>query len=240
MEVANILEVSDKALEYIVSTKHIASRGDTLNSTLLTFNISSPVDDVIKVRLEHHRGPRELGPTFELFPDGQPSAPKTKIAHPDKEYVTFPSATLSVDLNTAPYSYGLTCRGDSTPKPEFLCATEPKGRAVIDVPYHLTLGQMSSTGCLFTLPDTLPRSGNTAAPYRTGGGDVRFMLNEFILGAGETIYVSASDSVHSRTGRTWGFGTRMEGDRAGIQEHTVIPLIEGVRGVCQPQRGGGL
>jgi len=115
VEVANILEVSDKALEYIVSTKHIASRGDTLNSTLLTFNISSPVDDVIKVRLEHHRGPRELGPTFELFPDGQPSAPKTKIAHPDKEYVTFPSATLSVDLNTAPYSYGLTFRGDSTP-----------------------------------------------------------------------------------------------------------------------------
>ena len=52
VEVVDILNDGKKngELEYLVATKHIASRGDTLNGTLLTVNISSPCDDIIKIR----------------------------------------------------------------------------------------------------------------------------------------------------------------------------------------------
>jgi alpha-D-xyloside xylohydrolase len=37
-------------------TKVIARRGDTLNRALLTVTLSSPLEGVVKVRIEHHRG----------------------------------------------------------------------------------------------------------------------------------------------------------------------------------------
>jgi len=190
VQVVEILESTSKELEYIVPTKHVASRGDTLNSSLLTVNISSPVDDVIKVTLEHHKGKRERGPSFELFPDGEPIPPLIKITYPSEDHISFTSGSLAVDVNTAPYSYALqfTDTSHSAKKQDFLCATQPKGQAFVDVPYHLTLGQMSSAGCLSTLPDTLPRLDDASAPHKNGGGHVRFMLNEFILSVGETIY----------------------------------------------------
>jgi alpha-D-xyloside xylohydrolase len=46
-------------------TKTIATRGDTLNRTLLTITLSSPLQGVIAVRVDHHTGARR-SKGFEL------------------------------------------------------------------------------------------------------------------------------------------------------------------------------
>jgi hypothetical protein len=145
------------------------------------------MDDVIKVRIDHHQGLRETGPHFELFPDGAPAAPKTSISKGD-EKISFKTGNLSVDLNTAAYSYGLTFSDSTSGSDELLCGVQPKGHAVVDVPHHLTLGLQSESGCLTTLPDSMARTNHFAADATHAQGLVRFMLNELTLSVGETIY----------------------------------------------------
>ncbi|AEJ18893.1 alpha-xylosidase [Gracilinema caldarium] len=53
-------------------TKQINHRGDTLNGTLLTISYSSPMQDVIRVRVEHFRGTKDRGPHYELYSTGNP------------------------------------------------------------------------------------------------------------------------------------------------------------------------
>ncbi|WRT64223.1 uncharacterized protein IL334_001152 [Kwoniella shivajii] len=183
VEVIETLKETDKELEVLVSPKHIASRGDTLNASLLTVSISSPADDILKVRIEHHTGVRHRGPDFELFPDGAPATPKTSISKKDDK-IKFTSGNLSVDLNTAPWSYGLTFRdGDKV-----LTSTQPKGQAAVDMPHHLTLSQASAQSLLGNVHDALPRSDYVTTAQTASGGWVRYMLNEMALGVGETIY----------------------------------------------------
>ena len=55
------IEYSDHCLNgteltVYASSKHISNRGDTLNSGLLTVQISSPRNDVIKVSITHFDG----------------------------------------------------------------------------------------------------------------------------------------------------------------------------------------
>lgn len=146
------------------------------------------MDDVIKVRFDHHQGLRETGPHFELFPDGEPSAPKTSVSRPSEGHISFKSGAVAVDLNTNPRSYGLTFTDSTSGTEEFLCAVEPKGQAVVDVPYHLTFGQQSQMGCMTTLPETMPRHEHVALDSTHQSALVRFMLNELTLSVGETFY----------------------------------------------------
>lgn len=151
---------------------------------LLTVSISSPMDDVLKVRLEHHIGGKNKGPHFELFPDGAPPTPKTAVSRPAEDRIAFKSGSLAVDINTAPKSYALRF----TDSDEFLCATEPKGQGYADVPWHLTFGQQSQGGCLTTLPDSMTRTDHFALDNTRATGLVRYMANELTLSVGETIY----------------------------------------------------
>ncbi|BEJ15127.1 hypothetical protein CspHIS471_0408940 [Cutaneotrichosporon sp. HIS471] len=186
VEVVEVLQENKDGVEFIVAPRHVANRGDTLNSPLLTVSISSPMDDVLKIRLEHHIGGKNKGPHFELFPDGAPSAPKTTVSRPAENHIAFTSGSLGVDINTGPKAYALRfsdCDGD-----EFLCGTEPKGQGYADVPWHLTFGQQSQAGCLTTLADTMVRNDDFALDTTRATGLVRFMVNELTLSIGETIY----------------------------------------------------
>ncbi|KAL7424945.1 hypothetical protein Q5752_000632 [Cryptotrichosporon argae] len=187
VEVVEILEASKDALEYIVAPRHVASRGDTLNSPLLTVHISSPADDILRIRLEHHKGVADKGPHFELFPDGPPPTPKTSVST-SPDCATFTTGALSVAVNTTPRAYGLTFTDATCGAPAFLCGGEPKGHAAVDVPYHHTLSSMSESSCMSALADALPRARHASAAQRVDGGWVRFMLAEVTLSVGETVY----------------------------------------------------
>ncbi len=53
-------------LELCAPTRHIRHRGDTLEGPILAVKLSSPLADVIRVRLEHFTGVAVLGPHFEV------------------------------------------------------------------------------------------------------------------------------------------------------------------------------
>jgi hypothetical protein len=128
------------------------------------------------------------GPDFELFPDGQPSAPKTNVSRPTPDLIRFSSGKLSVSLDTAPHSYGLAFTDSTGPEEKQLCAVETKGHACVDLPYHLTTSSMSATSCLSTLHDAMPNEHHASASQRLEGGWVRYMLAEMTLSVGENIY----------------------------------------------------
>ena len=72
-------------------TQRIQHRGDTLKGPLLTVQFSSPMADVIRVRLTHFARQQPQSPQFELFAD---AAPDVRIAQ-DKAATTLTSGRLS-------------------------------------------------------------------------------------------------------------------------------------------------
>ncbi|WP_296665436.1 alpha-xylosidase [Demequina sp.] len=64
-EEAYDIAAQDGALTVHAPTKVIASRGDVLNRAVLTVTLSSPLEGVVKVRIDHHQGARR-SPGFEM------------------------------------------------------------------------------------------------------------------------------------------------------------------------------
>ena len=64
-EIRSIDKVKDKMLVYS-STKPVPHRGETINATLITTEISSPMNNVVRVKHFHYDGCRESGPRVEL------------------------------------------------------------------------------------------------------------------------------------------------------------------------------
>lgn len=56
-------------LEVYAPVKVTKTRGDSLNATLLTVRYSSPMPNVIKVKVSHYEGAYDAGPYFELNSD---------------------------------------------------------------------------------------------------------------------------------------------------------------------------
>jgi alpha-D-xyloside xylohydrolase len=60
-------------------TRAITSRGDTLNRPVLTMTLSSPLEGVVRVRLEHHVGGGRPRPAFDIAD----AAPAVKVEEDD-------------------------------------------------------------------------------------------------------------------------------------------------------------
>ena len=78
-------------------TKRLNHRGDTLNLPMITVRFSSPMPEVIRVQITHHKGERERKPTFQLYPQ-----PETAVeVRDDAKEATLTSGRLSVRVNKA-------------------------------------------------------------------------------------------------------------------------------------------
>jgi alpha-D-xyloside xylohydrolase len=86
------VKLEPDALTVYAVTKKLKSRGDTLNQALLTVRYSSPMPNVIRVQLAHHRGNPPKKPGFEL--KEQPK-PELSLGE-DAESATLSSGRLSV------------------------------------------------------------------------------------------------------------------------------------------------
>lgn len=89
------VEASRDSLTVYAPTKRIATRGDTLNGALLALEFSSPMADVIRVRLTHHSGGKRKFPNFELL---EQSAAGVAVAA-DETSATLSSGRLSVRIS---------------------------------------------------------------------------------------------------------------------------------------------
>jgi alpha-D-xyloside xylohydrolase len=78
-------------------TKRLNHRGDTLNLPVLTVQFSSPMENVIRVRLFHHKGGRPRKPEFDLQPQ---TAPQVRVTN-DDQAATLTSGQLTVRVEKA-------------------------------------------------------------------------------------------------------------------------------------------
>lgn len=89
---------TDDAMTVYAPTSRITKRGDTLNRPVITVTYSSPMPDVIRVRIEHHQGAVDRGPSFALH--GEDRVP-VHIELRDTEGV-LTSGGLSVRVHRGP------------------------------------------------------------------------------------------------------------------------------------------
>ncbi|QHT54975.1 alpha-xylosidase [Cellulomonas sp. H30R-01] len=95
-DVADV-QLGDDTLTVWSSTAPLTSRGDTLNRPLVTVTFSSPMDDVVGVRIEHFQGGVDRGPHFDLTT--QPAGVKVEPADEDG-VATFTAGALTARVRT--------------------------------------------------------------------------------------------------------------------------------------------
>lgn len=94
------VESEPDALTVYATPKRLAHRGDTLNTPMLTVRLSSPMPDVIRVRLYHHKGTPPRKPEFQLHPQHPQTAPAVTITN-DGQAATLTSGRLTVRVEKA-------------------------------------------------------------------------------------------------------------------------------------------
>lgn len=92
-DIRDVKQSGDSMTVY-AATKVIETKGDTLNGTLLKATYSSPMPDVIRVQLNHHKGKVKKNPEFELYTE--PTDVQIAI---DEEVAELTSGSLSVKVN---------------------------------------------------------------------------------------------------------------------------------------------
>ena len=88
------VQIASGMLTIYAPTKKLNGRGDTLNLALLTVRFSSPMPNVIRVQMTHHKGGKPKKPEFEL--KSQPAA-RVEIGE-DEQAVRLTSGQLSVRI----------------------------------------------------------------------------------------------------------------------------------------------
>ncbi len=94
VQVHDVATESD-ALTVYAATRRITHRGDTLDTGLITVRFASPLPDVIRVQLWHHKGQRPLPPHFTL--NTQPNTP-VQIQN-EADFASLTSGRLTVRIN---------------------------------------------------------------------------------------------------------------------------------------------
>ncbi|PZF84820.1 alpha-xylosidase [Jiangella anatolica] len=88
------VEATENSLTVYAPTQRIRKRGDVLNRPLATVRLSSPMPDVVAVRILHHAGGLQRPPSFEL--PGATATPVTTRAGDDVAELTSGGLTARV------------------------------------------------------------------------------------------------------------------------------------------------
>ncbi|SDU78528.1 alpha-xylosidase [Jiangella alkaliphila] len=88
------VEATESSVTVYAPTQRIRRRGDVLNRPLATVRLSSPMPDVVAVRIVHHAGGLQRPPAFEL--PGATAAPVTTRAGDDVAELTSGGLTARV------------------------------------------------------------------------------------------------------------------------------------------------
>ena len=94
------------SLTVFAPTRRIETRGDTLNRAVVTVRLTSPMLDVIGVRIEHFSGAADAGPRFPLLAT-TPAPVSTEITD-DTASLTSGALTASVSRDSFRLDFGST------------------------------------------------------------------------------------------------------------------------------------
>lgn len=101
--------------------RYIGDKGATLDGGMMTVEFTSPHEDVIGVKLYHHKGTVNQGPDFEINHQ-QP----TVTIEDNEEKAKFTSGSLTAKIKKNP-SYEITFEKDG----EVLTSSQPRGQAYV-------------------------------------------------------------------------------------------------------------
>ena len=93
MDIRDIV-TTDSSLKLCVATRPVRHRGDTLGGPMLTFEYSSPIPDVICVKVYHFKGSVVKGPAFDLY-RAENFLPQITQ---NEEAIVFTTGTLSMSV----------------------------------------------------------------------------------------------------------------------------------------------
>lgn len=91
-----VCEVTRKGntVQIITPTQHIKKRGDILSGPVLTYEISAPLKNIMKVRIEHYKGESQNGPEYALHTEDLP----VEVIH-HKGKVEIKNGELSLEMS---------------------------------------------------------------------------------------------------------------------------------------------
>lgn len=168
--VRHVFEIhnNDNSLTIIAPTVLVKQNADTLNIALLTINISSPLEDVIKLKATHHDGKLDKGPHFEIY---EKTNVKVSIEETE-EYVKFTSGKTSVLIKKGD-AWSMTYSYDG----KYLTSSEEHGLAyIIDENGNSHIREMlniAPTECIYGLGERFTayvKNGQTVNMWNEDGG----------------------------------------------------------------------
>ena len=89
------VEMDNDSLTVYAPTKRLQGRGDTLNLPLLTVRYSSPIENVIRVTMVHHKGSQPHRPEFQIFEQSDMKV----VASENEKYAMLTAGDLSVQIH---------------------------------------------------------------------------------------------------------------------------------------------
>lgn len=126
---------TEREIKIVAPCQKIRHRGDTLTGPVLTVRLSSPLEDVIRVRVSHFEGKRDVGPNFEVN-DSQPS-----VSIETGEVISLRSGKLEARIPASDWSIEFVADGRTVTKSPSrgtaLMQVANKGSFVVD---QLNLG----------------------------------------------------------------------------------------------------
>ena len=160
------VETDAEAVTVYAVTKPVNNRGDTLNHPMLTIRLSSPLPNVVRVQIVHHKGRFQREPHFELYP--QPTAV-------DIHEVT-ESASLTSGELTVRVSKGDEWRMDFMDSSKVITSSGWRGIGMADTPEGRFVHEQLSLGvgeCVYGLGERFTpfvKNGQVVDLWNEDGG----------------------------------------------------------------------
>lgn len=115
-------KIEDDVVTLYAPCNKINQRGDTLKGPVITYKISSPMENVIRVRAYHFMGQRKKSPNFEIYKDEKINS---SIEENEKN-ITFKSGDLKAVIDKDVFQMSFY-RGDKK-----LTSSMPRGLAYVN------------------------------------------------------------------------------------------------------------
>jgi len=156
---------SEATLTLIAPCHAIRHRGDTLTGPALTVTVSSPMPDVIRVRVEHFQGVQDKGPHFDIT-----EAPGPVSIQVTDDEASFTAGALSARIDRKNWRIDFVADGEpvtsSLPRSTAMMET-PDGKFMVD---QLSLGVGENVYGLGERFTAFVKNGQTVDMWNRDGG----------------------------------------------------------------------
>jgi alpha-D-xyloside xylohydrolase len=160
------VEAKPDALTVYAPTRRLNSRGDTLNQAVLTVCFSSPMPNIIRVQIAHHKGGAPREPHFELY-----DAPGAVEISDGEDAATLTSGSLTVRVDK-----GRDWRVDFMDGDRVITSSGWRGMGVVDTPEGRFIHEQLNLGvgeCVYGLGERFTpfvRNGQVVDLWHDDGG----------------------------------------------------------------------